>query len=97
MKVCDHQNKKDLTQGLGEHRHYYCTICGWHLYKDVEYTKEQTSYNLFSFNSDSTKIFLQVLFSCAIFLIVFGGIGFAYSKITGNPIKMPTLGKLKTA
>ena len=64
---------------------------------DVEYTKEQSSYDLFSFNSDTTKIFLQVLFSCAIFLIVFGGIGFAYSKITGNPIQMPSLGKFKTA
>ena len=46
---------------------------------DVEYTKEQSSYDLFSFNSNTTKIFLQVLFSSyAIFLIVFGGIGFAY-------------------
>ena len=62
---------------------------------DVEYTKEQSSYDLFSFNSDSTKIFLQVLFSCIIFLIIFGGIGYAYSKITGNPIQMPTLGKFK--
>jgi hypothetical protein len=64
---------------------------------NVEYTKEQSSYDLFSFNSDSTKIFLQVLFSSIIFLIVFGGIGFAYSKITGNPIQMPTLGNFKTA
>ena len=62
---------------------------------DVEYTKEQSSYDLFSFNSDSTKIFLQVLFSCIIFLIIFGGIGYAYSKITGNPIQMPTLWKFK--
>ena len=63
---------------------------------DVEYTKEQSSYDLFSFNSDSTKIFLQILFSSIIFLIVFGGISYGYSKITGNPIKMPTLGKFKT-
>jgi len=59
----------------------------------VEYTKDESSDDLFSFSNDSIKIFLQVLFSCVIFLIIFGGIGFAYSKITGNPIQMPTIQK----
>ena len=43
MKDCLHKDKRDLTQGLGEHRHFYCTTCGWHLYKDIEYTKAEWS------------------------------------------------------
>jgi len=63
----------------------------------VEYTKNSSTYDLFSFDKNTIKIILQVLFSCAIFIVVFGGIGFAYSKLSGNPIQLPNLGKFKTA
>lgn len=38
--MCLHKNKVDLTQGLGFRRHFYCKDCGWHLYNDIEYTKQ---------------------------------------------------------
>ena len=32
-KDCVHRHKKDLTQGLGEERHFYCPNCKSHWYK----------------------------------------------------------------
>lgn len=39
-KTCKHEAKKDLTQGLGEERHWYCPACGSHWYKGVFYNKK---------------------------------------------------------
>ena len=60
---------------------------------EVEYTKN-TSYDAFTFNSDTTKILLQILFSVIIFLIVFGLLGYAYSYLTGNQVQLPGLQKI---
>jgi len=38
---CKHETRKDLTQGKGEIRNIYCPTCDWHLYKGIEYTKEE--------------------------------------------------------
>lgn len=58
----------------------------------VEYSKNSSSYDLFSGkNENAVKIFLQVLFSIVIFLIIFGGITYGYSYLTGNPISLSSL------
>ena len=58
----------------------------------VEYSKNSSSYDLFSGkNENAVKIFLQVLFSIVIFLIIFGGISYGYSYLTGNPISLSSL------
>jgi hypothetical protein len=64
---------------------------------DVEYTKDQSSNDLFTFNKDTIKIIVQIFLSCLIFIIVFGLLGYGYSYLSGNPIQMPSLGKFKTA
>lgn len=38
---CDHPGKKDLTQGLGAERHYYCPNCGTHWYNNRIWTKKE--------------------------------------------------------
>ena len=59
----------------------------------VEYSKNSSSNDLFSGNN--FKIILQVFFSIVIFLVIFGGISYGYSYLTGSPIKLttPLLGK----
>ena len=59
----------------------------------VEYSKNSSSNDLFSGNN--FKIILQVFFSILIFLVIFGGISYGYSYLTGSPIKLttPLLGK----
>ena len=37
--ICQHEQKKDLTQSLGFARHYYCPECGTHWYAGREWTK----------------------------------------------------------
>lgn len=60
---------------------------------EVEYTKNTSSYDAFSFNSDTTKLLLQILFSVIIFLIIFGLLGYAYSYLTGNQVELPSFKK----
>lgn len=62
---------------------------------DVEYTKESSSGDLFSFDKETLKIIVQVLLSSLIFLIIFGFIAYGYSSLTGTKIQIPSLGKLK--
>lgn len=62
---------------------------------DVEYEKESSSGDLFSFDKDTLKIIVQVLLSLAIFLIIFGLIAYCYSMLTGNKIQIPNFGKQK--
>ena len=38
---CDTPQVKDLTQGLGPDRHYYCAHCKSHLWKGEIYTKKE--------------------------------------------------------
>lgn len=38
---CKHENKKDLSQGLGEERHYYCSDCGSHWYRGKYWTRAE--------------------------------------------------------
>lgn len=38
---CQHQPLKDLTQGKGTTRHLYCPLCGFHIWKGKEWTKEE--------------------------------------------------------
>jgi hypothetical protein len=61
---------------------------------DVETSKDTSSHDLFSFDSETGKIILQIFLSSLIFLIVFGLLGYAYSSLTGNTIQMPSLPKL---
>lgn len=66
---------------------------------DVETSKNTSSHDLFSFDSETGKIILQIFLSSLIFLIVFGLLGYAYSYLTGNTIQMPSLpslGKFKS-
>jgi len=39
--VCNHKELKDLTQGLGDVRNYYCPDCEAHWYKGRVWTKEE--------------------------------------------------------
>jgi hypothetical protein len=38
---CNHAEKRDLTQGLGVERHYYCSKCGAHWYKGREWSRKE--------------------------------------------------------
>lgn len=38
---CAHNKTKDLTQGLGDIRNYYCITCGLHHYKGREWTVKE--------------------------------------------------------
>lgn len=40
-KICNKNTIKDLTNGLGSTRHYYCINCYSHYYRSVWYTKKQ--------------------------------------------------------
>jgi carbonic anhydrase len=53
----------------------------------VEYSKNSSSYDLFSGNNENTvKIILQFLFSAVILLIMIIGFSYGYSYFTGNPM-----------
>lgn len=41
MNCCSNPQVKDLSQGLGEHRHLYCTSCKSHAWKGTMYTRQQ--------------------------------------------------------
>ncbi|MBN2402009.1 MAG: hypothetical protein JXN64_06395 [Spirochaetes bacterium] len=41
MKLCKHKGKQNISPYLGTEPHYYCKACGWHLYKNKEYTKKE--------------------------------------------------------
>ena len=38
---CKNANMKDITQGQGDERHYYCSKCKSHFYKGKMYDKEE--------------------------------------------------------
>jgi len=38
---CGHTTIRDLTQGLGEERNYYCSTCKMHYYKGREWTAKE--------------------------------------------------------
>lgn len=40
-KLKCHEAVKDLTQGLGLVRNWYCPVCGAHSYNGLHYTKKQ--------------------------------------------------------
>ena len=64
----------------------------------VEYSKNSSSYDLFSGNNENAvKIFLQVLFSVVIFLLIFGGVYYGYTYLTGSPINLSNItNRIKT-
>jgi len=39
--ICDHAEKRDLTQGLGDERQFYCSKCGTHWYKGREWSRKE--------------------------------------------------------
>ena len=41
LKCCKKRQVKDLSQGLGDERHYYCIECKSHLYKGMACTRKQ--------------------------------------------------------
>lgn len=41
MNCCKNPQIKDLTQGLGSIRHYYCSTCRSHLLRDKFYTAKE--------------------------------------------------------
>ena len=41
MLNCHPEKIKDLSQGLGLYRHYYCIECKAHYYKGTKYTKKE--------------------------------------------------------
>jgi len=38
---CKHEQKNDLSQGLGPERHYFCLSCKSHWYKGKEWTRDE--------------------------------------------------------
>ncbi len=63
----------------------------------VEYSKNSSSYDLFSGkNENAVKIILQILFSVIIFLLIFGGVYYGYSYLTGTPVKIPSFSAITT-
>lgn len=61
---------------------------------EVESSKNTYTNDLFTFDSSTGKIILQIFISSLIFLILFGLLGYAYSYFTGNVIQMPSLPRL---
>ena len=55
---------------------------------DVEYSKNESSYDTFNFDKKSTKIFLAILFACIGFAILFKLVIYFYSLIP-NDLKKP--------
>lgn len=41
MNCCNKQNVKDLSQGIGDHRNWYCMTCGSHNYIGKQYSKSE--------------------------------------------------------
>ena len=41
INCCNKPEVKDLTQGLGNDRHMYCTHCGAHEYDGRQYTRAE--------------------------------------------------------
>lgn len=61
MKIndCEHQNKKDLTQGLGETRNHYCPDCKMHWYRGRSWTEDEWNEYVEDFSEDKSKYFLN--------------------------------------
>lgn len=55
----------------------------------VEYSKNNTQ--RFSFNNSTFKMILNICISLIIFIIIFGGISFGYSYLTGSPINITNI------
>ena len=51
---------------------------------EVESSKNQTVYDLFSFDSSTSKTFVQILVSLVLFLLLFGALGMGYTYIAGR-------------
>jgi len=41
MRCCANPMVKDLSQGLGAERHYYCQRCKAHVWRGVKYTAKE--------------------------------------------------------
>jgi hypothetical protein len=41
MAECKHEKRKNFAVCRDSIQHEYCPVCGWHLFRGVEYTKEQ--------------------------------------------------------
>jgi len=41
MNCCKNKKIKDLTQGLGEERHFFCVTCRAHYWRGVFYDRKQ--------------------------------------------------------
>jgi hypothetical protein len=39
--TCMHTSVKDLTEGKGEHRNWWCPVCETHWFKGKEYTPDE--------------------------------------------------------
>lgn len=43
MRYCNHKDKTDLSQGIGDDRHFFCPSCGAHWYNGRFWTKREWS------------------------------------------------------
>jgi hypothetical protein len=41
MQCCKSPQIKDLSQGLSDERHYYCSACKSHLWRGVQYDRRE--------------------------------------------------------
>lgn len=41
MQCCKSPQIKDLSQGLGDERHYYCSACKSHLWRGAQYDRRE--------------------------------------------------------
>jgi hypothetical protein len=57
---------------------------------DITNTKSSSSYDMENLMDNSTfKIIIKILVGCILFIVIFGGLAFAYGKLTDTPIKIP--------
>lgn len=55
--ACEHPEKKDLTQGLGEIRNYFCPHCKMHWYRGRAWTEAEWDEYVEDFSEDKSKYF----------------------------------------
>ena len=57
---------------------------------EITNTKSSSSYDMGNLIDNSTfKIIIKILVGCILFIVIFGGLAFAYGKLTDTPIKLP--------
>jgi hypothetical protein len=63
---------------------------------DITNTKNSSSYDMENIMDNSTfKLIVKTLVGCILFIVIFGGLAFAYGKLTDTPVKMPNFKEIE--